>query len=367
MRRRPLRLRLHGDSLEVVDPGFGELPLIQDLDPAWSIQSAPLLGFREPRLLGLRTRTTGVAVAAFAAATLDDLWAAHDAALERGRPGGVSVLALKAEIARRLLGSCVLCIRRCGVDRTSGARGPCGLGPGAAVAEHYVHIGEEPQVNPSLMIATRGCGLRCRGCQQHDLLDPRTRAGEALGPALWKDLDFAGARSLSFVGGNPDESLPAILDFLNAAPANFALPVVWNNAGAMSPEAMRVLRGLPDVYIPDLKFHREVCAGAYTRVDGYAAAARAGVARLAEDDVPVLVRLLLMPGHAACCHIPSLAWLSSLEAPNLMVSLRAQYAPDWKIGRADGALAGRVSAAEREAVTAAARALGLALVDRETG
>lgn len=355
--------------LEIVDPGLEDLALLQQIDPHFAIQTEVLPGFGRPRFQSLRQVMTGLSGRLLAELPIESLWVAHDQALAALRAGllnpdegGVCLLDLKAAIARRLLNACVLCARRCGVDRASGETGMCGLKGAAFVAEHFVHIGEEPAINPSLALNFRGCALRCKACQQHQLLDTRGSDIERLTPDLWGELDFSGARSLSMIGGNPDESLAAILGFLSVAPSDFALPLVWNNHAYMTPEAIRLLAGGIDCYVPDLKFDKEACAQAYTHVPGYPQTARDSVTQLLQDGVPVLVRILILPGHSACCHGPSLAWLAEQNAENLFVSMRGQYAPDWRITERDTDLRTRVAPDELAALTASARSLGLRLV-----
>lgn len=173
--------------------------------------------------------------------------------LSAGNPNGISLLTIKIELAHRILSNCHLCFHRCCVDRIHGERGVCGLGVDAVVAHSFVHIAEEPQVNPSLLISLTGCGLHCPYCQQWEFLDPEY-PGERLDANLWDRIDVAGARSISFIGGNPDESLYAILCFLMDAPPDWSLPVVWNCNGYASPETVRLLEGLVGCYLPDFKY-----------------------------------------------------------------------------------------------------------------
>lgn len=128
-----------------------------------------------------------------------------------------------------------------------------------SIASSLIHIAEEPPINPSLLLSLSGCGLRCRYCQQAALLDPASVDGEQLDAAMWEKLCIDGARSLSFIGGNPDESLYAVLRFLATAPSNWELPVVWNCHAYGTPETMRLLDGLVDVYVPDFKYGDEYC------------------------------------------------------------------------------------------------------------
>lgn len=368
MRRSERRIRIDAKGgLEIIDPGLEDVVLLHSIDSTFRVRSELLPLFIGPRLLVLRERRTGIEATSAGDLPLALLWEAHDAAMRLHRacrPGiehGISVLALKSVIAERLMTACVLCARRCRVDRAAGATGACGLAADAYVAEHFVHVAEEAAINPSLVLALRGCALRCRGCQQHKLLDTRAATAELLTEDLWRDLAFDGARSVSFVGGNPDESLAAVLRFLLVTPEDFGLPIVWNNHAYMSDEAIRLLAGVVDCYVPDLKFDRDTCARTYAKVPDYGGTARMSIARLLGDGVPVIVRILMVPGHAECCHIPSLAWLARQETTNLQVSLRTQYAPDWRITALDGPLAGRVSADEVALVESAARVMGLAL------
>lgn len=334
--RRGLRIRvLTGGAVEIVDPDPETLPLLQALDPGYRVATAPLPGFTRPRLLA--TRTTMVAP-------------------------DVSALDVKIEQAHRALRSCRLCAHACAVDRTRGQRGRCGLGTSASVYEAYIHIAEEPPINPALNISMRGCGLRCRSCQQFDALKPVGPCGDELTPALWSQLDLAGARSLVFIGGNPTESLPAVLEFLRVAPADFALPVGWNTHGYDSVEAIELLHGVVDVYIPDVKYGNDACAERLSGAPGYVANARTVVAAMCRQDVPVIARLLVLPGHNDCCHLPTLEYLAPLR-PRLVLNVMAQYAPDFLIGGAsDGPLARRPCRDEVDEVRNAAAAAGFSFV-----
>lgn len=321
MGRAGLRLSVLDDGgLDVVDPGFDTLDLLREIDPNFAVAAAPLRGFTRPRALDLD-------------------------------------LAGRAALARHALGACDLCARGCRVNRLAGERGTCGLGVDGVVAEHFVHIGEEAPINPSLVISLAGCGMRCRYCQQGRLLDPRSLPGRPLDASLWADLDFEGARSLSFVGGNPDESLPAILGFLAAMPGDFALPLVWNSHAYATESALALLDGVVDAFVPDLKYDDERCARRLSGVRGYPERARRTIRWMLAQGVPVIVRVLVLPGHAGCCHLPALEWLANLDADALLVSVRGQYSPDWRITGRDGAMNRRATGVEVARVRGRAREL----------
>jgi uncharacterized Fe-S radical SAM superfamily protein PflX len=80
---------------------------------------------------------------------------------------------------------------------------------------------------------------------------------------------------------------------------------------------------------------------------------------MAAQGVQVFVRILVLPGHVECRHLPALRQIASLGFPNIRVSIRAQYYPDWRIDQRDGALCHRPTAAEVALVRRTAAFLGI--------
>lgn len=368
--RQQLRLRVQdGGRLEVVDPDLASLPLLRAIDPRFRVRRAPLPGFGQPRILATLATRLPIAKAALAALSEVELWQIHESAKPHDAtvpqsaqpPGHLSTLFdVKRELANRLAGPCRLCARRCGVDRRKGELGACGLGMAGVVAEHFTHVAEEPPINPSLLISLAGCGLRCKACQQGPLLAPAGISGRDLSPELWRDLDFARARSLSFAGGNPDESLPAIFGFLAGVPRDFGLPIAWNCHAYSTPEVLALLDGVVDVWVPDLKYGSASCGSKWSGVAAYPHHATAAIQAMLRQGVPVFVRVLVLPGHFECCHAPALRALAALAGQaHLSVRISGQYAPDWKVTERDGPMAKRPEANEVAAAVAMAKTLGL--------
>ena len=352
-------------NLAVVDPGFDSLELLQTIYPEYEISMAELPGFTSPRFL--LTRNMGSSVSDLTELSEDNLWDIHDSVMAEPPTGilsvaSASILDLKIELARRILSHCHLCAHRCGVDRIQGETGICGLGAQATVANAFVHIAEEPPINPSLLISLAGCGLRCRYCQQWELLDPAI-SGESLEASLWHRLPTDGARSLSFIGGNPDESLYAILCFLADAPDDWSLPVVWNSNGYASPETVRLLEGIVDCYVPDFKYGSDDCTGKLSGAPGYPEAARETIRAMLSQGVPVIVRILALPGHFWCCNVPVLEMLAFMKSKHLYISVLGQYWPDWQITEADGEMARHITMDEVRQVHDLACKLGLQIIE----
>lgn len=362
---RAVRIRINADgSASIIDPDPSALPIIQEFDPTFEVRREPLPCFSRPRLLTTLSTSSGLSREEIALSKPADLWLAHERAAQTPMsPGleGASLLDLKIELARRMLRSCDLCGQRCLVDRVQGERGRCGLGTDAYVYEAYVHIAEEPPINPAFNVSLRGCGLRCRYCQQSDALLPRGEERDVLRPDTWAKLNTSEARSIAFVGGNPTESLPSVLEFLRGAPDDLSLPIVWNSHGYDSTPALKLLRGVCDAYIPDWKYGNDSCAVALSNAPNYTSVAADAIETMCTQNVPVFVRMLVLPGHVECCHLPALELLAPWRE-RVSLNVMAQYLPDFLIQPSDGALVRPARASEVARVQNVAAGAGFRLL-----
>ena len=312
----------------LIDPGPESLALLASLGLDVVLQTEPLPD-RAPLLRGTRARSTPLHPNRLSTASTAALWRVHDEAFGGATGGGATLWQLKLELARRLFRDCRLCGWGCGVDRERGEHGRCGLGPDASPAPMSVHVGEEALINPSLLAPVRGCALRCRGCQQWQLLSPGTPGAlDPLGTNL-PESHRSLARTLSFIGGNPDESLPAILEALDRTDSDHLLPVVWNTHAWVPRASVDLLRGVVDTWVPDLKYGDDRCALAISRVSDYVATVRSAIGAMADQGIPVVVRHLVLPGHFTCCTLPTLTWLAASGLREVTLSL-LQYTPDWR-------------------------------------
>lgn len=368
MFRHNRKIRISADGvLQIIDPAIEDLPFLQSIDPDYQIKTSPLSGFTKPRFLTLRKWQIPLLrkeLAQIDRVILKDLHEYEMARVRRSNYMGtpiisnnhVTLLDVKIELARRELMECRLCGRRCGVNRLGGETGFCGLGIDAYLGGMFIHISEEPPINPSLLIELHGCGMRCRFCQKPELLE--THSSMILGASMWRRLPTTGARSLSFIGGNPDESLFSVLRFLKKAPEDFNLPIVWNCHGYGNIVAYKILEGVVDAYIPDLKYGNEECAAKWSGVKGYVEIAQKCIGEMAQQRVPVFVRILILPSHSECCHLPSIRWLKKFRE-YVSVNIMAQYHTDSAITEADGPMANCPTPEEVQLVYNEARKAGL--------
>lgn len=230
--------------------------------------------------------------------------------------------------ARECMRACMLCERRCGVDRMEDERGFCGLGREAYVFNELLHFGEELELIPSHAIYLTGCSLRCRFCMTGAHVEPPgVTRGVRLDPvrfgALMRRRRAEGAKNVNFLGGEPSVSLLAALELLREGPRD--LPVVWNSNLYYSDRAADLLSGVVDVYLADWKFGNDACAARLADAEGYSARIVRNLER-AHASGRLVVRHLVMPGHLACCSEPVLRALAR-DFPGAPLSLLDPYVP----------------------------------------
>jgi len=256
-------------------------------------------------------------------------------------PDALATLERAVHAARPHLTRCTLCPRACGVDRSRGELGFCGAGIAARVASFAVHRGEEPPVSGSRgsgNVFLSGCNLACRFCQNYPI--SRLGVGRDLTPEEFAQgllgLERQGVHNINFV--TPTPWVPQILEaLLTARQSGLALPVVWNCGGYESLPALRLLEGIADIYLPDMKYACGRRAWNLSRAPRYVAANRSAVAEMVRQVGPlrvgrdglaqrgVLVRHLVLPGGLADTRAV-LAALQHLH-PLVPVSLMYQYFP----------------------------------------
>lgn len=216
--------------------------------------------------------------------------------------------------SREMLRECRICPRNCGANRTTGKSGAfCRLDDRAWVYRELLSVGEEPVISPTWLVDLGGCSMRCLFCSEWDhVVQPQQKPAVQLQSAWFlARLSLRkqqGARTLSFVGGDPTVSLPAVLDVLAQIPDHDWLPVAWNCNGWLNEPARRLLDPVVSTWLVDVKFGNPQCASRLAGVDGELY--QRGVRETLEfaRHRGLLLRHLVMPGHLQCCTQPILAW-----------------------------------------------------------
>ncbi|HEX4441888.1 MAG TPA: radical SAM protein, partial [Thermoanaerobaculia bacterium] len=286
----------------------------------------------------------------------------------------------RVEKLYEMLRACTVCPRDCGNDRLAGVLASCASGADPVVSAHTPHFGEEP-----FLSGTRGagnvffgnCNLRCVYCQNWQISQsyaaqlPNTISVERLAEMLLS-LQSRGCHNIGFV--SPTHYAPQMAKaILLAARAGLTLPIVYNTNCYDSVEVLRLLEGVVDVYLPDLKYADDAAGSLYSKVPDYPARARDALlemyrqkgARLElheEDGLlksGLIVRLLVLPNGVAGVR-DTLTWIAETLSPRVAISLMAQYYPIHRAA-ADGrygALDRSITPAEWEEARAALADLG---------
>jgi putative pyruvate formate lyase activating enzyme len=286
---------------------------------------------------------------------------------------GPEELRERAGLAAGHYASCRLCAHRCGVDRRDGPAGRCQEGTSVFVAGAGLHFGEEPPLvgsRGSGVVLIAGCNLACSACETAEFSLLRrgvVECDEAQLASLFLDLERRGAANLNLV--TPTHVLPALLAGLaRAAERGLGLPVVWNCGGYESIEALELLDGVVDIYLPDAKYGADAQGLLHSGCHGYTAALReslaemhrqAGIVRIDSDGIArrgMIVRHLLLPAGASA---PEAAMrLVADVSRDVWVNVLSQYRPAFEARRFP-VLARGVRPDEVQGAVDAARSAGL--------
>ncbi|HDI02846.1 MAG TPA: radical SAM protein [Candidatus Aenigmarchaeota archaeon] len=233
----------------------------------------------------------------------------------------------KIREAYRILSSCELCERKCGINRTSGEKGFCGAGNAAQISSAFPHMGEERFFIPSFTIFFMGCTFKCQYCQNWEISQWYERGREVTPEEIANMIDRCGCINVNFVGGEPTPYIPFILEALSLVTSN--IPVIWNSNFYMSEKAMKLLSGVVDVYLSDWKYGNNECAFRLSKVKKYWEVVSRNH-ELAFKDAELVIRHLILPNHVECCSKPILEHISKKYGDRVVVNLMPQYRPEWK-------------------------------------
>lgn len=235
---------------------------------------------------------------------------------------------------------CSLCPRRCGADRAAGQTGFCGAPETPVVARAAPHFGEEPCISGtrgSGAVFFAGCNLRCVFCQNYAL--SRNQLGREITVQRLRDIFLElrdqGVHNINLV--TPSHDARAIAQALDGL--ELGIPVVWNSSGYESVETLRMLEGLVQIYLPDLKYADAALAARYSAAPDYPETARAAILEMFRQTGPfrmdgdgllqsgVLIRHLILPEQGDNSR-RVIDWVSdTFEPGDVLFSLMSQYTP----------------------------------------
>lgn len=251
--------------------------------------------------------------------------------------------------AYQLLESCRVCPRQCGVNRLKGETGFCGMKFHPMVSSDNLHHGEEPPISGfkgSGTIFLTGCNLGCIFCQNYPISHLHhgieTKIPKLANMML--RLQKAGAHNINFV--TPTHFVPQILGtLLIACQDGLHIPIVYNCGGYESMEALALLDGIVDIYMPDMKYSDSGMAEKYASASDYPEINRkaiqemyrqVGDLHIDENGIAtkgLLIRHLVLPENISGTN-EILRFIAEEISANTYISLMSQYFPAYKASAA---------------------------------
>lgn len=172
-----------------------------------------------------------------------------------------------------LLKNCLLCNRKCGVNRLKGELGVCSAGDSIRIARAALHLWEEPPIsgeNGSGTVFFSHCNFKCVFCQNHEIsqnYNGATISIERLSD-IFLELQQKGANNINLV--TPTHYVPQIIEALDIAKVKgLKLPILYNTNGYDSLDTIKYLDGYIDVYLPDFKYFNNKYAIKYSKINDY--------------------------------------------------------------------------------------------------
>lgn len=254
------------------------------------------------------------------------------------------ILTERARIARQHEQSCDLCGRYCHVDRST-TYGGCRTGVRARIASFGPHHGEEDPLRGrrgSGTIFISRCNLRCKYCQNADIsqADSGQEVSSTEFAGIMLKLQAMGCHNINIV--SPTHVVAELLDALVlACDAGLELPIVYNTGGYDSPEALALLDGVIDIYMPDMKYASNENGKRYSNVPNYPEVNQAAVRemyrqvgdlRLDGSGIALrglLVRHLVLPGGKSGTK-EIVEFLAKEISKDTYLNLMDQYRPAYK-------------------------------------
>lgn len=268
---------------------------------------------------------------------------------ENGRPSYLTLfesgeLLKRVEALEQLLERCTVCPRDCLNNRLENEIAACYSGRFPIVSSYTPHFGEEPA-----LVGTHGagniffgnCNLRCVYCQNYQISQAhksqlRNEITNERLAEMMLELAGRGCHNINFV--SPTHFAPQMArGILLAAERGLNVPIVYNTNAYDSVEVLRLLDGIVDVYLPDLKYAEDEAGYAYSKVRSYAEFSRRALAEMyrqtgdelvfGEDGLlrrGLVIRLLVLPNDLAGVR-ESLEWIKDTLSPRVAVSMMSQY------------------------------------------
>ena len=239
--------------------------------------------------------------------------------------------------------NCLLCPRKCGINRRTGQTGVCGVSSEIKVARAALHYWEEPCISGkrgSGAVFFSGCSLHCVFCQNREISDGKE--GKVISKErlsdIFMELEGKGANNINLV--TPGQYIPDIVWAVNNARSRgMKLPIIYNTSGYENVTELKQLEGIVDVYLPDFKYMDSTLSAMYSRAKDYPSVAKQALSEMVRqqpdvviDDATgliqkgVIVRQLLLQGHVNDAKAV-LKHLYDTYHDHVYISMMSQFTP----------------------------------------
>lgn len=272
------------------------------------------------------------------------------------------------------LAKCNLCVRKCQVNRLKDEKGFCGAGKNLKIASFNPHFGEEKELvgfGGSGTIFLSGCNLKCVFCQNYDISQKNlgyTLSEEKLA-GIMLTLQANGCHNINFV--TPTHFTPQILKAVFiAVKQGLHLPLVYNSGGYDALNALQLLEGIFDIYLPDFKYMDKEKSEKYSQAPEYPEVAKQAIRemyrqvkglKVNEQNIAyrgLYIRHLIMPNNLSDSK-KFLTFIASIST-DIKINLMDQYHPAYQAFDYPE-LNLRISAADWTKTVAAAQKLGFTI------
>jgi len=245
----------------------------------------------------------------------------------------------------KLLESCCICPRKCGVNRLKDEKGFCKTGLKPRICSCMPHHGEEPPISGthgSGTIFFSYCNMACVYCQNYEfsqLGQGREVDSEELAKSML-ELEKMGCHNINLV--TPTHVMPQILKALELAiNKGLKIPLVYNTGGYELAEIIKLLDGIVDIYLPDMRYADKVMALRYSNAKDYSEynqkavkemQRQVGVAEIDAEGIikrGLIIRHLVLPDNISGTD-KIMKFISEEISKDTYISLMSQYCPYYK-------------------------------------
>ena len=241
------------------------------------------------------------------------------------------------------MSDCTLCPRRCHANRAAGQTGFCGQTAQLRAARAALHFWEEPCISGDCGSGTvffSGCSLQCIFCQNHEIAlgeSGKVISVERLSH-IFLELQDKGAANINLVTAG--HFIPQLCRALELSKTHgLSIPIVYNTGSYEKVDSLRLLEGLIDIWLPDLKYFSGDLSARYSSAPDYFQVATAAIAEMFRQTPTavfdsktglmqrgIIVRHLMLPGQAADSK-KILRYLHTTYGDAIYISIMNQYTP----------------------------------------